>query len=250
MTNMLIFDLDGTLVDTPSAIVEAFTATFANLGVEPKDASAIRATIGLPLNQAFGKLLGAPTDDPTVIRAAQRYQVLFKEHVLPTAKRLLFPGVADGLTALQRQGFTLAVATSKFSANAEGLLTAAGIQDRFALVVGADQVDRPKPHPEMGHLIIRKLGIPPERAIMVGDTTHDLLMAKAVGMRSIAVTYGVHSLQELTSADPTWVVDTFDAVRKRVEWAARDDQQGAAAASASSVRLPRRQPSDRSLHTG
>lgn len=225
MTNMLIFDLDGTLVDTPSAIVEAFTRTFTNLRIEPADAAAIRATIGLPLDQAFGKLLGAPTDDRTVIRAVQRYQVLFKEHVMPSAKRLLFRGVAEGLTALQRQGFTLAIATSKFFANAEGLLIAAEIRDRFALVVGADQVDRPKPHPDVGHFIIRQLGIPAERAIMIGDTTHDLLMAKAVGMRSIAVTYGVHSLPELMSAAPTWIADTFDAVLERVERSVRNDQE-------------------------
>jgi len=86
-----------------------------------------------------------------------------------------------------------------------------------AMVVGADQVTRPKPDPQMGQVIMLEFGVSPESAVMVGDTTHDLLMAKAAGMRSIAVTYGVHSVQELKSADPTWIVDTFDDVLKCVQ---------------------------------
>jgi phosphoglycolate phosphatase len=83
-------------------------------------------------------------------------------------------------------------------------------------VVGADQVTHPKPHPESGQMVLRELGVPAERAVMVGDTTHDLLMARACGMRSIAVTYGVHSVHELRTADPTWLVDTFDDVLVRL----------------------------------
>ncbi len=193
MTYVVAFDLDGTLVDTPSAIVETFTAAFASMGVQPRHASAIRATIGLPLEQAFGKLMGVSVNDAAVARGVQQYQVLFKELILPRAEKLLFPGVADAL------------------------LTAAGLRDRFTMVVGADQVMWPKPDPEMGQVIMREFGVPAARAVMVGDTTHDLLMAKAAGMRSIAVTYGVHSVQELKSADPTWIADTFDDVLKCVQ---------------------------------
>jgi len=140
------------------------------------------------------------------------YQVSFRELILPRARELIFPEVKDGLTTLRDEGFSLAVATSKFYASADALLTAAGLRDLFSVVVGADQVTQPKPHPEMGQVIMRKLGGSAERAIMVGDTTHDLLMAKAAGMRSVAVTYGVHSAQELKSAEPTWIADTFDDV--------------------------------------
>lgn len=217
MTYVVAFDLDGTLVDTPSAIVETFTAAFASMGIQSQDASAIRATIGLPLEQAFGKLMGVSMDDAAVARGVQQYQVLFKELILPRAEKLLFPGVADGLATLRGQGFTLAVATSKFYTSADALLTAVGLRDRFAMVVGADQVRWPKPDPEMGQVIMREFGVSAQRAVMVGDTTHDLLMAKAAGMRSIAVTYGVHSVQELKSADPTWIADTFDDVLKCVQ---------------------------------
>jgi len=208
----IIFDLDGTLLDTPRAIVETFTAVFAAMGVPARDAAAIRATIGLPLEQAFSKLMGVALDDDRVAHGIKHYQVLFKELVLPRASSLIFPGVAEGLTALRSQGVSLAVATSKFYASADALLKAAGLRDHFTVVIGADQVTEPKPSPEMGLLIMDKLGVLAERAVMVGDTTHDLVMAKAAGMRSVAVTYGVHSVQELKSSEPTWIADTFGDV--------------------------------------
>jgi len=209
---VVIFDLDGTLVDTPRAIVETFTAVFATMAVPPRDPAAIRATIGLPLERAFSQLLGVGLDDPTVAQAVAHYQTLFRELVLPRASSLIFPGVADGLAALRSRGVSLAVATSKFHASADALLKAAGLRDHFDLVVGADQVAAPKPSPDIGQLIMTTLGVPAERAVMVGDTTHDLLMAKAAGMRSIGVTYGVHSAQELASTNPTWIADSFGDV--------------------------------------
>jgi phosphoglycolate phosphatase len=230
MNNVAIFDLDGTLVDTPRAIVATFTATFAHMGAQACDAAEIRATIGLPLEKAFSKLLGVALDDDRVAQGVRQYQLLFKEIVLPRAEELIFPGVADGLSTLTDQGFTLAVATSKFYASADALLKAAGLRDRFSVLVGADQVTQPKPDPESGYLIMRKLGVPAERVVMVGDTTHDLLMAKAAGMRSVALTYGVHSRQQLQEADPTWIADTFDdAVRVIADGLRRREPERSAA---------------------
>jgi phosphoglycolate phosphatase len=212
MTYAVIFDLDGTLVDTPRAIVETFAAAFAAMGVPARDAAAVRATIGLPLEHAFSTLLEVPPGDERVADGVRHYQVSFRELILPRAEALVFPGVVAGLSTLRSQGFVLAVATSKYYASADALLTAAGLRDSFSVVVGADQVTRPKPDPELGLLAMARVGAPADRAVMVGDTTHDLLMAKAAGMRSIAVTYGVHSEQELLSGDPTWLADTFDDV--------------------------------------
>ena len=230
MTGLAVFDLDGTLVDTPGAIVAAFSAAFGAMGVAAPEAAVIRATVGLPLQQAFGDLLRVAPDDPQAALGVQHYQAVFRELVLPEAAALVFPGVADGLAALRAEGFTLAVATSKFQASAEALLTSAGLRDHFSLVVGADQVTRPKPDPEMGLVVLRELDFPARSAVMVGDTTHDLLMAAAAGMRSIAVTYGVHSRSELLPAGPTWLADSFDDVLGCLR-AARSDLMGAGLAS-------------------
>ncbi|MGW1975537.1 HAD family hydrolase [Streptomyces sp. NPDC001889] len=212
MAYVAIFDLDGTLVDTPQAIVRTFTAAFAALGAPPREAQQIRATIGMPLEGAFGRLMGIAPEDDRVTAAVAEYQLAFREIILPRAGELVFPGVREGLAELRRQGIPTAVATSKFHASADALLRAADLREEFAVVLGADQVTRPKPDPEMGHEVLRLLGATPGEAVMVGDTTHDLLMARAAGMRSIAVTYGIHSRAELLSAGPTWVADTFDGV--------------------------------------
>ncbi|WNV87874.1 HAD family hydrolase [Umezawaea sp. Da 62-37] len=212
MRRAVVFDLDGTLVDTPSGIVRAFTAVFAEIGAPQPGDAAIRATIGRPLSEAFGGLLGSPTDDALVAECVQRYLVLFREIVLPVAPTLVFPGVVDGLGVLRDAGFLLSVATSKFSASAEALLEAAGLRSWFDLVVGADQVSKPKPDPEMGFAVLKALGVAAADAVVVGDTTHDLLMARASGMDSIAVTYGVHDVDRLRSAEPTWIAEDFGDV--------------------------------------
>ncbi|MGW4213082.1 HAD family hydrolase [Lentzea sp. NPDC004789] len=212
MNRCVIFDLDGTLVDTPRGIVTTFAAVFAQLDLPTVDSSSIRATIGLPLPAAFAKVLGTAQDEPVVARCVELYQPTFRRIVLPVATQLVFPGVFDGLRTLREDGFLLAVATSKFIVNAEALLVAAGLREEFSVVVGADQVAKPKPDPESGFVVLQRLGVSPANAIMVGDTTHDVLMAHGAGMSSIGVTYGVHSVDQLLTAGPTWLVDSFAGV--------------------------------------
>lgn len=207
-----MFDLDGTLVDSPRAIVETFTAAFESMGLRPRNPDDVRATIGLPLDLAFGALLGVPRDDSRVAEGVRLYQEAFRTVVLPRARTLVFPGVVEGLNELQRLGVTLTVATSKYHANADAVLSAAGLRDHFSVLIGADDVTRPKPHPDSAHLILDRCAAVPDQAVMVGDTTHDLLMARSAGIRSIAVTYGVHSHTELTTATPTHIADTFPQV--------------------------------------
>ncbi|MFD7026981.1 HAD family hydrolase [Streptomyces sp. NPDC059917] len=212
MIRLAVFDLDGTLVDSPRAIVATFGAAFDALGVTRPADLAVRATIGLPLERAFALLLEREPEHAQVAEAVVLYRRFFDTIVLPQAPDLVFPGVAEGLARLREGGVELAVATSKFHGPAHALLTAAGLRDHFAVVIGADEVTRPKPDPESGQVILDRLGLAAEHAVMVGDTTHDLLMARAAGMRSVAVTYGVHSAAELATAEPTWVVDSFPEV--------------------------------------
>lgn len=212
MTRVAIFDLDGTLVDSPRAILRTFAAAFEAMGVEPRDPADIRATVGLPLEQAFADLLGVGRDHDRVAEGVARYQEVFRTVLLPRAAELVFPGVAEGLAELRRQGVTLAVATSKFHDNADAVLRAAGLRDCFTVLVGADDVTHPKPHPESALAVLTRCAAGPERAVAVGDTSHDLLMAHAAGIRSVAVTYGVHTRPELAAADPTYLADSFEEV--------------------------------------
>jgi phosphoglycolate phosphatase len=212
MKKAIVFDLDGTLIDTPLGIVETFTEVLKLSTRYTPNPLEIRATIGLPLERAFGHLLALSPMEQPVIDAVKYYQALFKEIVLPKAKQLIFPGVIDGLTHLKSQGYLLAIATSKVYASAENLLKAANLWEYFDVVIGVNHVKQPKPHPEMGKLVLEKLNVSPEKAVMIGDTTHDIQMGNDSGMHSIAVTYGIHDFTQLQLAQPTYIVDTFDEI--------------------------------------
>lgn len=217
MNRLVIFDLDGTLIDTPSGIVEAFTDVFRTMGVEEKKFAEIRDTIGLPLEEAFSNLLGMPCNNECIAEAITLYHKAFGNLILPKAEMLIFPGVLDGLSRLHDLGCILAIATSKYYKSADTLLEAAKIRGQFDVLVGADQVKKPKPDTEMGLKIMRGLGVSEDCAIMVGDTTHDIKMARSLGINSVAVTYGVHSNTILSTAQPTWMADTFDDVVTQIK---------------------------------
>jgi phosphoglycolate phosphatase len=211
MSHSIIFDLDGTLVNTPKGIIDTFIATLTSMNVDFNDRSYIRSTIGKPLEEAFASILKESNDSKHVNFAVKQYQSLFKEIVLPRSQDLIYPGVVTGLSQLQDLGFKLAIATSKVFKSAEALLKAADLWQYFDVVLGADMVKKPKPNPEMGLRALKMLDVLPCNAIMVGDTTHDIIMGNECGMRTVAITYGIHNKDTLSSAAPTWVVDNFES---------------------------------------
>ncbi|KDM93309.1 HAD family hydrolase [Photobacterium galatheae] len=210
---VIMFDLDGTLFDTERAIVEAFDATFSacNDTTRPSPAN-IRATIGMPLEKAFATLTDQSSEAAGVAALCKEYQQQFRQTILPKAESLLFPGVTSGLSVLKNLGYQLAVTTNKFARSANPLLEAAGIANFFDIVVCADEVTEKKPAPESGEKILSYYGTTANNALMVGDTTHDILMANHLGCDTIAVNYGIHSEQELQTANPRWIVAHFDDV--------------------------------------
>ncbi|TFZ52218.1 HAD family hydrolase [Serratia proteamaculans] len=224
---VIMFDLDGTLFDTAKAIVSAFRATFQQLQLpQPADDELIRETIGLPLERAFAQLLAQEADGRAVTDCVAEYQRQFQTLILPMAASLLFPGVAAGLQQLKGAGFHLAVTTNKFARSANSLLAAAGIAPLFDVVVCADQVTEKKPAPESGNKILEHYQVRAQEAVMVGDTTHDILMAHQVGCPVIAVDYGIQNRQVLAAAEPSIIVSSFAAV---VDWCRHRDVSRAAA---------------------
>jgi phosphoglycolate phosphatase len=208
----VVFDLDGTLVDTPRVIVETFLAALAHCGRSGPTPAAIRATIGLPLTVAFSGLLGLEDDSADVRSALEEYRRLWRENVIPRSADLLFPGVAEGVAALRQDGLRLGVATSKVQSGAVAQLEVAGIARHFDVIAGYDAVSRPKPEPDLALYVLQRLGIAAADAVAVGDTTHDLLMARAAGLRRIAVTYGAHDEATLRTEDPEWIAHDFAEV--------------------------------------
>ncbi|KUN75280.1 HAD family hydrolase [Streptomyces griseoruber] len=207
----VVFDLDGTLADTPAAIRRLLVRVCAehDRAVAPEEAA---STVGIPLEEAFGRLLGTAPDAARTGRAVARYRELFDAEVLGMGTRLLHPDVPEGLARLRDAGIALAVATAKVSRSARALLHALRIDAYFPVVIGHDMVSRGKPHPESGLAAARALGVPPDGCAYVGDTVGDMRMAVAAGMRPVAVGYGVGGRDALAAVPGTTVCDTFPDV--------------------------------------
>ena len=210
----MIFDLDGTLVDTPGVIVETALAALRGRGggLAMPEPQAIRATIGLPLTVAFSGLLGISQEAAELHAVVAEYRRLWRANVVPRSAELLYPGVAEGVQVLRDLGLRLAVATSKQQSGAVAQLEAAGIARHFEVVAGYDAVERPKPDPQLALHVLERLGTDRERTIVVGDTTHDLLMARGAGLRAIAVTYGAQDEATLVTESPAFVAKDFPQV--------------------------------------
>ena len=210
MLRALLLDLDGTLVDTPQAIVDVAQGTLAALGLPAADPKAIKDTIGLPLPVALAQLIG--TGPIGAADAVEIYRVLWRTHVTPRIPQLLYPGVREGLQELKRAALRLAVVTGKAQEGADSTVAAAGLKDVMDVVLGYTSVANPKPAPDIALLALERLGVRPADAVIVGDSTHDLEMARRAGVRSIAVTYGALPEAALRAACPTWVAHSFPEV--------------------------------------
>ncbi|SIR88440.1 HAD family hydrolase [Williamsia sterculiae] len=209
-----LFDLDGTLLDTPRAIVEQMGAAVEDVIGRRPDPVHTRRLIGSPLERMAAALGGHDETADVTARIAAGYLNRYRETIVPAAPELLFPGVRDGLTRLREAGVVSAVVTSKKHHSAEIILESAGIREYFAAVVGADDVEYPKPHRASGDRALGALGrtrVGPADSV-IGDTASDIGLGVALGARTIAVTYGVATVDELTAARPDALADHFDRV--------------------------------------
>jgi len=121
----------------------------------------------------------------------------------------LFPAVAEGIPALNQDGYLMAIATGKSRRGLDRSLSTTGLDAYFHASRCADE-GFPKPHPEMLHVIMEMLGIPCDRTLMIGDTTHDLQMARNAGVAAVAVAYGAHLPGDLESMNPLGCVNSFE----------------------------------------
>jgi len=203
----LIFDLDGTLVDSREAIVAAATAGLARIGLPAPDPATVLEYVGLPLAEVMARLVGEGRGD--VALAVAGYRAAYAD--LDRATTRPFPGIEALLDAVADR--PLALATGKEVAGATRVLRELGWRDRFAVVIGGDSVRHPKPHPDMVFATWRALPTAPERTLVIGDTTFDLAMGRAAGAATCAVTWGNHDRARLATEAPDHTVDTVAALR-------------------------------------
>ena len=200
---LLVFDWDGTLVDSAQAIVDALQGACVDLGVTPPTDERARHIIGLGLKDALRYAVPhvAERDYRSLV---DRYRVHF---LARDASMRLFPGVLEGLAALQREGFLLAVATGKSRRGLERALDQTNLR-RFFVASQCGDEGFSKPHPGMLEAVMAELAVACGSTLMIGDTTHDLEMASQAGVRSVAVAYGAHPKPQLMAANPEVCVDT------------------------------------------
>ena len=187
----VVFDLDGTLIDSEQAICAAASLAFADLG-RSVDEAAVADHLGAPLDELYDAFI--PDGDAVRRRRfIDRYLVHHDLH--PDRDPPPLPGVVAGLGLLRALGLPLAVATTKPTDRASHQLAACGLLSAFAHVQGTDPPMRPKPAPDVVLAACRAVGLDPRRVLMVGDTARDVGAARAAGSGAVIVAYGLHRLQ-------------------------------------------------------
>ena len=202
---LVVFDWDGTLLDSAGAIVASMQAAALDIGCAPPDESAARQVIGLGLHDALSRALPAvPSSEYS--RIAERY----RHHYLSRDRELsLFPGAEMLVRELHGAGYLLGVATGKSRLGLNRALDASGLKEFFHATRCADECNS-KPAPDMLLEIMQELEAEAGETLMIGDTTHDIQMARNAGVAALAVGFGAHPRETLQAEQPLQLLDGFE----------------------------------------
>ena len=213
---LVVFDCDGTLVDSQHMIVEAMNAAFEAARLAPPAAAAIRRIVGLSLTDGIALLIDGGGDAATAEAVAGHYRQAFGELRRKPYHEPLYPGTEEAIDRLEATGFVLGVATGKSRRGLATTLGRHGLLQRFVTLQTSD-VAAGKPHPEMLHRAMSETGARPQDTVLVGDTTFDMAMARNADIRAIGVSWGYHEVDELWRAGAGHVIDSFEELAPLVE---------------------------------
>ncbi|MDO5667768.1 MAG: HAD-IA family hydrolase [Alcaligenaceae bacterium] len=196
----VIFDWDGTVVDSTYVIVDSIKKASRELGLEEPSDQKASWVIGLSLPRALLEVVPGLTEQ----RLNQFIEVYQRFYFTADPDLKMFDGVLPLIKSLREHGLHTAVATGKSRFGLNRALENHGIADLFDVTKTADQTQS-KPHPLMLEEIFDELMVKPDECVMIGDTSHDILMAQNAGCDSIAVSYGAHTLREISDAEPSYI---------------------------------------------
>ncbi|MCW0234521.1 MAG: HAD-IA family hydrolase [Ferrovibrio sp.] len=206
---LVIFDCDGTLVDSQHHIVSAMHSAFAANGLGLPEADSVRRTVGLPLEVAIERLL-LPLGAGTLGAVVEAYKVAaLAQRLEPDHEEPLFPGLVPVLDRLEADGFLLGVATGKARRGLNFTLNTHGLADRFVTLQTCDVVAVGKPAPDMVLQAMAETGAVPASTIVVGDTTYDMEMARNAGVAAIGVAWGYHDEDILLRTGAARIIKSF-----------------------------------------
>lgn len=197
----VIFDLDGTLIDSYQAIYLSFRYLYEKMGLPPLSFDEVKGTIGYGLSKTFHNLLGEERVSEALSLFRQKYDEVFRQYTY------LLPGAREVLETLQNKGMTLAIATNKIGRLSRGILQHFGMDKLFVTIVGDEDVSQNKPHPEMLLYAIEKMGLGKEEVVFIGDSLIDIQTGKNAGIRVFVVPTGVAKREDLVKAKPAAVLD-------------------------------------------
>ena len=209
---LVIFDCDGTIVDSQHMIVAAMDLAFAGADLPPPPREAVLSVVGLSLPQAIERLL--PDHDKRLVHSiAETYRNSFGElRQIPEQREPLYPGMAEAIRALaSRPDVVLGIATGKSVRGVARLLARERMEDLFVTIQTAD-THPSKPHPSMILQALAEAGVEAQDAVMIGDTTFDIEMARAADVAAIGVTWGYHPTAELERAGAHAVAATCESL--------------------------------------
>ena len=200
---LLIFDLDGTLIDSKRDIASSVNLTFRDVGLPEKPREMIYGYVGNGVRQLI--IDAVESDSPELVdRALHIFRGHYLRHLLDETR--LFPGIETALHHYRRK--LKAVVTNKPTAYTAKIVEGLKIEHHFKSIIGGEAEIELKPHPEMILLTLKKLKIDPSDAVMIGDSLNDIIAARAADIRSCGVSYGFGEADEIKSANPDYYVET------------------------------------------
>ena len=211
MYQLVVFDWDGTLMDSTLKIANCICAAARDTELAPPTISAAKSVIGLGLHDCM-RILFPRASQAQHLAMIERYKYHFVSG--DDTQQALFEGVSQGLKALEKAGVLLAVATGKSRVGLDRAFETVDLAHRFTVTRCADET-RTKPNPQMLHEILDFTAIDANKAIMIGDTTYDMDMAANAGMHGLGVSYGAHAKETLLASPALHVQDT---VTDLFEW--------------------------------
>lgn len=212
-TKIVILDFDGTIGDSQDLIVRTMKATLKQLGLPEHTTEECVKTIGLPLKQCF-KVLQPMTEEKAEM-CDNLFHKLFMENNVPGAVPA-FPGVKETIKALHDDGLTVTIASSRGHHSLAAFVEELHLEPFISLVLGADDVEKAKPNAEPVLKTLRRFGLQPAEALVVGDTKFDILMGRNAGTMTCGVTYGNGNREELQAARADYIIDHFEEIRQCV----------------------------------
>lgn len=215
MPKLILFDCDGTLVDSQHLIVAAMTAAHDRHGRPAPGRDDILRVVGLSLPEAFA-VLGAGIPDYPAARLAEAYKDAFMALREVEPAEPLYPGAREVLAALRaRDDIVLGMVTGKSRRGVDKVLAAQGMEGWFATIQTAD-VAPSKPHPAMVQMALAETGLAAPDTVVIGDTSYDMTMARAAGVSALGVSWGYHDVASLAAAGAHLLVDDFTAVPEAI----------------------------------